>query len=201
MAENNKVVLGILSACSPQYVFVGKGKKVLSSLEINYSNGGNKTLSAVVSCLERAKMTIQDVDFFLALSGPGSLTGIRTGLSPIRAWGYALNKPVMALPTCDVMTHGIIRPVVAIIPSRTNEYWVQTFTDNMSEVPMIISASSLDAYDIEGYTWMSPKELSPTNASFVLSSPKPEQALELSLGTQAQSWMRALPKYLFEMEA
>jgi len=47
---------------------------------------------------------------------------------------------------------------------------------------------------------MSPKELSPTNASFVLSSPKPEQALELSLGTQAQSWMRALPKYLFEME-
>ncbi len=201
MAENNKVVLGILSACSPQYVFVGKGKKVLSSLEISYSNGGNKTLPAVASCLEKAKITVQDVDFFLALSGPGSLTGIRTGLSPIRAWGYALNKPVMALPTCNVMTHGMTRPVVAIVPSRTNEYWVQTFTDNMSEVPMIVDVNSLNTYDIKGYTWVSCKELSPTNASFVLSSPKPLQALELSMETQAQSWMRALPKYLFEMEA
>ncbi len=201
MAQVHKVVtLGLLSVCYPQYVFVGMGNSVVSQKELGSpQNGNNKLIQTAKECLDEACIGINDVDVFLALEGPGSLTGIRAGLSPIRAWGYSLNRPVKAFSSLETLAFGLARPALAIIPAKKGQYWVQSFVEGFNDTPEVVDDGMLKVLDKEGWTWVCPSELSPAKAVFIRQSPKPEQALAIAETMQGGPWMRALPKYLFEM--
>ncbi|MCM8795553.1 MAG: tRNA (adenosine(37)-N6)-threonylcarbamoyltransferase complex dimerization subunit type 1 TsaB, partial [Candidatus Omnitrophica bacterium] len=45
---------------------------------------------------------VEDLDYLACGLGPGSFTGIRIGLSTIKGLGFALNKPLIGIPTLDV---------------------------------------------------------------------------------------------------
>src|ERR1700730_16920978 len=47
--------------------------------------------------LESAKSTLAEVDVFAAASGPGSFTGVRIGLTTVKAWSEVFNKPIVAV--------------------------------------------------------------------------------------------------------
>lgn len=49
--------------------------------------------------LDDVKISIQDVDCFSISIGPGSLTGVRVGLSFLKGIGYSLNIPVIPVNT------------------------------------------------------------------------------------------------------
>jgi tRNA threonylcarbamoyladenosine biosynthesis protein TsaB len=54
-------------------------------------------LPAVNLALESAKSTLAEVDVFAAASGPGSFTGVRIGLTTVKAWSEVFNKPIVAV--------------------------------------------------------------------------------------------------------
>lgn len=200
MAQNGKVTLGILSVASPQFVFVSKGDKILIQKEISdFNNGSNKILPYAIECLEQAGITLTDVNYFLALAGPGSLTGIRAGLSPIRAWGYSLNKSVFALSSLEVLAFGMEKPTLALLPAKKGEYWVQSFADGFKDEPMIATENDLLTKDLPDWTWVCSKPVLAQKAKVIIKSPLPEQALELSLQKEPKPWTKAIPQYHFEM--
>jgi len=193
--------LGILSVATPNYVFLGKNGCVLESMELNSpQNGGNKIISSILNLLDEAGNKIHDINCLICLSGPGSLTGIRTGLSAVRAWGYALNKPIFVLSSIEVLSQGFEKPLLVLMPVRKEEFWIQTFVDSVVSKPTISSISNLTEYDKPGWTWVCPKHIETNQAKLVVSSPKPEQALTISKVYESTSWMRALPHYMFDME-
>ncbi|PIP19272.1 MAG: tRNA (adenosine(37)-N6)-threonylcarbamoyltransferase complex dimerization subunit type 1 TsaB [Candidatus Omnitrophica bacterium CG08_land_8_20_14_0_20_41_16] len=53
--------------------------------------------------LEAAGLTIGAIDYFACGLGPGSFTGIRVGLSTIKGFGLALHKPIIGVPTLDIL--------------------------------------------------------------------------------------------------
>ncbi|MCR5481859.1 MAG: tRNA (adenosine(37)-N6)-threonylcarbamoyltransferase complex dimerization subunit type 1 TsaB [Clostridia bacterium] len=61
--------------------------------------------------------SIDDVDVIAASEGPGSFTGIRIGVSTVRALAQALGKPVIAVPTLQTFVfnnpdfEGIVCPI------------------------------------------------------------------------------------------
>lgn len=200
MAQNGKITLGILSVASPQFVFVGKGDKIIAQKEISdFNNGSNKILPYAIECLEQAGITLIEVNYFLALAGPGSLTGIRAGLSPIRAWGYSLNKSVFALSSLEVLAFGMNKPTLAMLPAKKDEYWVQSFADGFKDEPMIVTENELLAKDLPDWTWVCSKPVSAQKAKVIIQSPLPEQALGLSLQKEPKPWTKAIPQYHFEM--
>lgn len=200
MAQNGKITLGILSVASPQFVFVGKGDKIIAQKEISdFNNGSNKIVPYAVECLEQAGLELTDVNHFLALAGPGSLTGIRAGLSPVRAWGYSLNKPVFALSSLEVLAFGLERPTLALLPAKKGEYWIQSFADGFKDEPMIVAEDELLSKDMPDWTWICSKPITAKNAQAITQSPTPEQALGLSLQKDPKSWTKAIPQYHFEM--
>jgi tRNA threonylcarbamoyladenosine biosynthesis protein TsaB len=60
-------------------------------------------LPAVESALKSAKSTLAEADVFAVASGPGSFTGVRIGLTTVKAWSEVFDKPIVALSRLEVV--------------------------------------------------------------------------------------------------
>ncbi len=54
-------------------------------------------LPAVEQSLKRAGLGMADVDGYAVASGPGSFTGLRVGLTTVKAWREVYDKPIAAV--------------------------------------------------------------------------------------------------------
>ena len=69
----------------------------------------------VEGLLADASCTLADVDVFAALAGPGSFTGIRVGLSAMKALGEANGKSVLAVSNLEALAYLGEGPVRAVV--------------------------------------------------------------------------------------
>ena len=60
-------------------------------------------LPAVDLALRSAKSSLAEVDVFAVASGPGSFTGVRIGLTTVKAWSEVFDKPIVALSRLEVV--------------------------------------------------------------------------------------------------
>jgi len=47
--------------------------------------------------LHEMRLQVQEVDVFAVAAGPGSFTGLRVGLTAVKAWGEVFSKPIIAV--------------------------------------------------------------------------------------------------------
>lgn len=57
----------------------------------------------LVTALHEAGMTTRDVELFAVVAGPGSFTGLRTGIAAIQGMAVVRKTPVVALSALDVL--------------------------------------------------------------------------------------------------
>lgn len=74
-------------------------------------------LLEVDSLLNKAKISLSDLDFFAVVTGPGSFTGIRIGVNTVKSFAYALGKKVIAVTTFEKTAYNKIgkKPTVCVI--------------------------------------------------------------------------------------
>jgi tRNA threonylcarbamoyladenosine biosynthesis protein TsaB len=60
-------------------------------------------LPVVDEALESARSTLPEVDVFAVASGPGSFTGVRIGLTTVKAWSEVFSKPIVALSRLEAI--------------------------------------------------------------------------------------------------
>lgn len=96
-------ILGIDTTTKVLSIGIGDGSKVY---EYNLEVGRNLS-SLIVVTIKRIIDTLgwkaRDIDYLSCGIGPGSFTGVRVGLSVIKGLGWSLNKPVIGVPTLDIL--------------------------------------------------------------------------------------------------
>lgn len=60
-------------------------------------------LPAVERASAAAGKTMRDVDLYAVSAGPGSFTGVRIGLTTVKAWGEVFGKPIAAVSRLEVL--------------------------------------------------------------------------------------------------
>src|SRR6185437_7620628 len=78
---------------------VGAGGVAIAG-QIETLTGGSysaELIPKLIQLLERAQRSKSEIDGFVVASGPGSFTGLRVGLSTVKALADALNKPIAAV--------------------------------------------------------------------------------------------------------
>jgi tRNA threonylcarbamoyladenosine biosynthesis protein TsaB len=60
-------------------------------------------LTAVGECLQGSGLRMQDVDAYAAAAGPGSFTGVRVGLTAVKAWSEVYGKRIAAVSRLEAM--------------------------------------------------------------------------------------------------
>lgn len=83
-------------------------------------------------------MDISDIDVFAVTSGPGSFTGLRIGISSVRAFAQAMNKPVAAVNTLEALAYNFSLSDAVIVPmldARRDEVFTAAyrFKDGLAE--------------------------------------------------------------------
>ncbi len=85
----------------------------------------------MLEALELAGVTVQDIGRLAVDVGPGRFTGLRVGLSTVRALAFALDLPVTGVSSLELLaaeqgpTTEI--PVAAVIDARRNEVFQQIY--------------------------------------------------------------------------
>jgi tRNA threonylcarbamoyladenosine biosynthesis protein TsaB len=54
-------------------------------------------LPAVQECLKDSGLQMEQVDAYAVAAGPGSFTGVRVGLTSVKAWAEVYGKPIVAV--------------------------------------------------------------------------------------------------------
>ena len=73
---------------------------------------------AIKYFMHNSGVSMSDLDALAAAIGPGSFTSLRIGLSVIKGLSFALNLPVVGVPSLDILAHGqplLDLPMIALL--------------------------------------------------------------------------------------
>ena len=77
--------------------------KTLTLLPLEGRMYSAQLIPAIDEALNQTHLTKRDVDAFVVASGPGSFTGLRVGLSTVKALSEVLNKPIAAVSVLEAV--------------------------------------------------------------------------------------------------
>lgn len=94
--------------------------------------------TAIQQLLNEGKKEPKQLDAVAVTSGPGSYTGLRVGLSTAKGLCYALQKPLLTIPTLELIASTIKSShnslIVPMIDARRMEVFTATYTNTLQEL-------------------------------------------------------------------
>lgn len=97
-------ILSIDTATKVCSVAIHRDGQLLASQELFLDKSHSAYLTIIVDNLvSQTGLVLNDVDAFAVGVGPGSYTGLRIGVSTIKGYAYALDKPVIAVNSLESM--------------------------------------------------------------------------------------------------
>ena len=107
--------------------------------------------------LNNNKLKIADIDIFSISKGPGSYTGLRIGLSSIKGFCYALDKPLVGINTLKILAISALENIddkdfilCPMIDARRMEVYTKSFDHNLNELSndqaIILEKDTFDNY-------------------------------------------------------
>lgn len=87
---------------------------------------GERLMAAIDGVIRAARCELGEMEAFAVAQGPGSFTGIRIGLSTVKALAFATGKPVVGVPTLEALAWRLpycAYPVCPILDAKKNEVY------------------------------------------------------------------------------
>ena len=134
--------------CSVGISVDGKPVAVVEEFAEKYIHS-EKLHQFIQECLTKASKAFKDLDAIAVSNGPGSYTGLRIGVSAAKGLCYALNIPMIALNTNDILVSAVQETVVksnymSVIDARRNEVFARLY-DSKKQPLSDIQAIELEA--------------------------------------------------------
>lgn len=102
--------------------------------------------------LSKAGLSLADCDFFAAVVGPGSFTGIRIGISTVKGLCLAAEKPALALTSFDCVAYAERGKILALADAGRGEQYAMCATDGKAEgEPFFLPNERIAEYAGAGY--------------------------------------------------
>ena len=108
-------------------------------------------MPAVEETAKKAGLDLKDADFFACTVGAGSFTGIRIGISTVKALCFAYKKPCVSITTFDAIAYNSqCQKVMAVIDAKHDCYYVCGYDNKVVTVaPSFIDKETLLSYQKE----------------------------------------------------
>lgn len=147
-------------------VVVIKNEQVFCEFLLDSGLKHSTTLMPIIEqTLLKAGLDIKDIDVYSAVTGPGSFTGIRIGISTIKGLSYAFKKPVINVTSFDVLAYNKReRKSLAVIDALHDNFYVQGYDDTaVCLLPQFIDVKKLEQLS-KGYQIISSTQIEGVNA-------------------------------------
>jgi len=121
------LVVGIETATERLGLAIARGTEVIAELELEVGRRHAEQLArGLDGLLGDIGLDAADLDGIAVSIGPGSFTGLRIGLAFGKGLAFALGKPLLGVPTLEVLARGAepwMGPVVACLDARRGEVY------------------------------------------------------------------------------
>jgi tRNA threonylcarbamoyladenosine biosynthesis protein TsaB len=127
-------VLGIETATLVCGAAVVVDRRVVADHWIEEKNiHAERLVSLIGEAMEQAGLANADLDGIAVSAGPGSFTGLRIGVSVAKGLAYAIERPLVAIPTLIALAERIVRDsdppysgyVLPVLRARRDEIYCQ----------------------------------------------------------------------------
>ena len=148
-------VLVIDTSCDALTIALKVDEKFYSYKSMTERQGHSVSLlPAINNLLEEAGVTVNQIDYFGAIVGPGSFTGIRVGVATVNAFAYANSKKVVAITTFEPFAYDKQATAFAIDAKHGNYYFAQKVDckleyETLEGVELKEDVSLLNVTDVE----------------------------------------------------
>ena len=110
-------ILAVDTSSFPASAAVYEDGVVLGEYVIRNKRKHSQNLMPMIERLfEDIDMDIADIDVFAVTVGPGSFTGLRIGISTVRAFAGALDKPVVGVNTLEALAYNLACADAVVVP-------------------------------------------------------------------------------------
>jgi len=153
-------ILSIDTTTKVAAVSVLYNDKIIEKSISNEVTHSEKMLPLIDEILKENNLTLQNIDMYACINGPGSFTGIRIGLSTLKAFSLVDNKKIFSMPSTDLLSYtGYINSsyflnkekatVISLIDARNDRVYYtinEVFVDNNNKITIsnILETSNED---------------------------------------------------------
>lgn len=128
----------------------GDDQVIYESVAVNKHTHSASLLPMIDEALKRGGLAVRDVDLFAAVTGPGSFTGVRIGVSTVKGMAHGAGKPCAGVNALQALAAGIAGTGALICPiqdARAGQVYGAAFTGGMPPGRVLDDrAAKLDAY-------------------------------------------------------
>ena len=120
-----------LVQCEPENIC-----KVVEVIPLEGGTFSAQLVPQIAALLAKHRFKKQDIDAFAVASGPGSFTGLRVGLSAIKALAEILNKPVATVSLLEAIaaSQSVSGKIFAVMDAGRGEVYVGEYDLNSAPV-------------------------------------------------------------------
>lgn len=145
-------ILGIDSSGMVASVAIVQDDITIAEYTINYKKTHSETLLPMLDEIVRMTGTdLDEIDAIAVAAGPGSFTGLRIGSATAKGLALAIEKPIVAVPTCHALAYnvcgfdGIICP---IMDARRNQVYTGIYRNADNILSVIMDQEAMDINDL-----------------------------------------------------
>ena len=114
LAKSTESLVGLRESIGSDWSLPGRSLKILTerleilSLDLDPTWGSAKTLApAIQKLLAQDGLAPKDLHAIAVVQGPGSFTGLRVGIATAKVMAYALQIPIVAIDTLEVIAQQV----------------------------------------------------------------------------------------------
>ena len=123
-------ILGISTSSNIATVCLSEDEEVIKEININNTKTHSETLVPLIdNLLKETNTNLSEVNLLACDIGPGSFTGIRIGISTIKAISESLNIPVVEVSSLEALAYSVngSKNICSIIDARNNQVYMAIF--------------------------------------------------------------------------
>lgn len=115
-------ILVVESSSAVLSLAVFEAERLLLEMTLDYQKTHSEKLIPLIhEGLTQLKLKPAELDVFAASIGPGSFTGLRIGVTTVKAMGQALDKPVVGVSTLEALAYNLpwaAQPICPLIDAQ-----------------------------------------------------------------------------------
>ncbi len=142
-------ILGFDSSGMVASVALVEDDLMVAEYSVNYKKTHSQTLLPMFDTIVKmTELDLNEIDAIAVAAGPGSFTGLRIGVSTVKGLGLAIDKPVVAVPTCHALAYnlwGSDRLICPILDARRNQVYTALYEFKDGN---LVTLKEQDAMDI-----------------------------------------------------
>ena len=145
-------ILAIDSSGLVATVAVLEDDELIAEYTVNYKKTHSETLLPMLDEIKSMiNLDLSEIDAIAVTKGPGSFTGLRIGSATVKGLAYALNVPIISVPTVDALSMnlwGSDKLIVPVMDARREQVYTGIYEFAGGEHTCILEQDALSVEDL-----------------------------------------------------